>query len=61
MSSIKWVVAVALLAATVAAAAALASTAPTPILTGPRPMDGAGFGQVKPATIYLGGDPTGLV
>lgn len=32
-----------------------------PILTGPTPMSGAGFGQVRPSEIYLGGDPTGLV
>lgn len=32
-----------------------------PILTGPNPLDGEGFGQVKPTTIFLGGDPTGLV
>lgn len=40
---------------------ALARPAQSPILTGPMPMNGAGFGQVEPRTIYLGGDESGLV
>jgi hypothetical protein len=44
-------------------AGATAASATVPILTGqPNPLpDAKGFGQVKPKTIYLGGDPTGLV
>jgi hypothetical protein len=48
-------------AATIAAASALASGMATPILTGPNPPYGKGFGQVKPRTIYLGGDISGEV
>jgi hypothetical protein len=32
-----------------------------PILTGPNPFNGKGFGSVKPGIIFQGGDPTGLV
>jgi len=48
-------------AATVAAAAS-AGRPPTPILTGAGGLPSSeGFGKSKPSTIYLGGDPTGLV
>jgi hypothetical protein len=48
--------------AAVAATEASAGTTPTPILTGAYTVPSSkGFGQVKPTTIYLGGDPTGLV
>ena len=30
-------------------------------LTGPNAFNAKGFGQIKPSTIFLGGDPTGLV
>jgi hypothetical protein len=40
---------------------AIGTGAGVPILTGPKPFNGKGFGQVKPRTIFLGGDPTGLV
>ena len=61
MKRLKRVLVVAVLAALALVATALAGSPPVPILTGPKPMSGAGFGQVKPRTIYLGGDPTGLV
>ena len=47
--------------AAIVGASALASGAATPVLTGPNPSNGKGFGQVKPATIYLGGDISGEV
>lgn len=48
-------------AAAVAAAASAGGTSP-PILTGAHNVPSSqGFGKVKPSTIYLGGDPTGLV
>ena len=52
---------VGLIATAVITGTALASSTPVPILSGPQPMSGAGFGQVKPRTIYLGGDESGLV
>jgi hypothetical protein len=61
MRRLKLVVVVAALSALALVGTALAGSRPVPILTGPKPMGGAGFGQVKPSKIYLGGDPTGLV
>jgi hypothetical protein len=61
VKTLKLVLLIAAIAALVAVGTALAAPRPVPILTGPKPMTGAGFGQVKPPTIYLGGDPTGLV
>ena len=49
------------LAATVGVASAIVGSRPTPIFTGPNPQAGKGFGQIKPRTIYMGGDETGLV
>ncbi len=57
---IKYVAVVALIAAAAVTASAVAGSEPVPILTGPNPMNGEGFGQVKPKTIYMGGDETGL-
>jgi hypothetical protein len=53
----------ALVVLTLAAGVAVATAGSTsePILTGPNPFNAKGFGQVKPRTIFLGGDPTGLV
>ena len=39
----------------------IAAGTAVPILTGPNAFNAKGFGQVKPRTIFLGGDPTGLV
>jgi hypothetical protein len=53
----------ALVVLTLAAGVAVATAGSTsePILTGPNPFNAKGFGEVKPRTIFLGGDPTGLV
>jgi hypothetical protein len=59
--TLRLMLVVAVLAALALVGSALAGSPAVPILTGPKPMSGAGFGQVKPSTIYLGGDPTGLV
>jgi hypothetical protein len=48
-------------AAVIAVATASASSSPTPILIGGGAPSSEGFGKVKPAKIFLGGDPTGLV
>jgi hypothetical protein len=61
MKRITLLTAIALVAAAVVATSALAGSQPVPILTGPNPMSGEGFGHVKPRTIFLGGDPTGLI
>jgi hypothetical protein len=52
---------VALLAVVGVVASGVADSSRTPVLTGPEPMDGQGFGQVKPRTVYLGGDESGIV
>jgi hypothetical protein len=41
--------------------AAQVTPSAVPILTGPTPYNGAGFGHARPSTIFQGGDPTGLV
>jgi hypothetical protein len=58
---IKLLAALALVTAAVVTTSALAGSPPVPILTGPNPMSGKGFGQVKPRLIYQGGDESGLV
>ncbi len=52
-------VAAAMVLAFIATASALAQT--TPILAGPWASHQAGYGHVRPRTVFNGGDPTGLV
>jgi hypothetical protein len=58
---LRYFLAAALIAAVAGTAVATAGSTQVPILTGPMPLTGAGFGHIKPKTIYQGGDPTGLL
>src|ERR1700689_3185790 len=49
------------LAGVIAVTTASAGPRPTPILIGGGPPSSEGFGKVKPAKIFLGGAPPGLV